>query len=166
MSNTDHSMTDLATRYDDYGLDEQEQQLLYNVEVLGLSVKRAGILANVSDPQAVLKRGNVMVAREKLRASLRERLEITREDVVNGFKAAIDQAVILADPMAQIAGWREIAKVLGIDKTPNVNVHIQGTLEQVQKQLQGMPLEQLMKEAGQIGHVVDADFYQVRDHDK
>jgi hypothetical protein len=82
--------------------------------------------------------------------------------VVNGIKTAIDQAVILADPMAQIAGWREIAKILGIDKTPNVNVHIQGTLEQVQKQLQGLPLEQLMKEAGQIGNVVDVDFYRVQ----
>jgi hypothetical protein len=155
-------MTDLATRYDDYGLDEQEQQLLYNVEVLGLSVKRAGAMAGVADPQSMLQRGNVMVAREKLRAALRERLQITREDVVNGIKTAIDQAVILADPMAQIAGWREIAKILGIDKTPNVNVHIQGTLEQVQKQLQGLPLEQLMKEAGQIGNVVDVDFYRVQ----
>lgn len=155
-------MTDLATRYDDYGLDEQEQQLLYNVEVLGLSVKRAGAMAGVTDPHAMLQRGNVMVAREKLRAALRERLQITREDVVNGIKTAIDQAVILADPMAQIAGWREIAKILGIDKTPNVNVHIQGTLEQVQKQLQGLPLEQLMKEAGQIGNVVDVDFYRVQ----
>lgn len=156
-------MTNLATRYDDYGLDEQEQQLLYNIEVLGLSVKRAGAMAGVTDPHAVLQRSNVMVAREKLRAALRERLQITREDVVNGIKAAIDQAVILADPMAQIAGWREIAKILGIDKTPNVNVHIQGTLEQVQKQLQGLPLEQLMKEAGQIGNVVDVDFYRVQE---
>ena|SRR5690606_6294352 len=155
-------MTDMATRYDDYGLDEQEQQLLYNVEVLGLSVKRAGAMAGVADPHAMLQRGNVMVAREKLRGALRERLQITREDVVNGIKTAIDQAVILADPMAQIAGWREIAKILGIDKTPNVNVHIQGTLEQVQKQLQGLPLEQLMKEAGQIGNVVDVDFYRVQ----
>lgn len=156
-------MTNLATRYDDYGLDEQEQQLLYNIEVLGLSVKRAGAMAGVADPHAMLQRSNVMVAREKLRAALRERLQITREDVVNGIKAAIDQAVILADPMAQIAGWREIAKILGIDKTPNVNVHIQGTLEQVQKQLQGLPLEQLMKEAGQIGNVVDVDFYRVQE---
>jgi hypothetical protein len=49
-------MTDLATRYDDYGLDEQEQQLLYNVEVLGLSVKRAGAMAGVADPQSMLQR--------------------------------------------------------------------------------------------------------------
>jgi hypothetical protein len=155
-------MTELATRYDDYGLDEQEQTLLYNIEVLGLSVKRAGTVAGVSNPQGVLQRANVQAAREKIRAAVRERVQITREDVVNGIKNAIDQAVILADPMAQIAGWREIAKILGIDKTPNVNVHIQGTIEQVQKQLQGLPLDLLMKEAGQLGNVVDADFYHVQ----
>lgn len=154
-------MTELALKYDDYGLDEQEQALLYNVEVLGLSVKRAGIVAGVEYPQQVLQRSNVMAAREKLRSALRERLQITREDVVTGIKNAIDQAVILADPMAQIAGWREIAKILGIDKTPNVNVHIQGTIEQVQKQLQGMSLDQLMKEAGSLGTTVDADFYRI-----
>lgn len=154
--------TALSLDYDAYGLDEQEQQLLYNVEVLGLSVKRAGTMAGVSNPQSVLQRSNVVAAREKIRAALRERVQITREDVIAGFKSAVDQAVILADPMAQIAGWREIAKVLGYDKTPNVNVHLQGTVEQVSRQMQGMTIQDLMREAGQLG-VIDADFYQVGD---
>lgn len=153
-------MTDLSLDYDSYGLDEQEQQLLYNVEVLGLSVKRAGTLAGVDNPQGALQRTHVQAAREKVRAALRERVKITREDVVAGIKNAVDQAVILADPMAQIAGWREIAKILGYDKTPNVNVHLQGTLDQVSRQMQGMTLEDLMREAGQMG-VIDADFYKV-----
>lgn len=157
-------MTELALRYDDYGLEEAEQQLLYNIEVLGLSVKRAGLMAGVDNPQGALQRTTVAAAREKLRSALRERVNITREDVVAGIKNAVDQAVILADPMAQIAGWREIAKILGYDKTPNVNVHIQGTLDQVQRQFRGMSVEDLMREAGQPG-IVDAAFYRVEQTD-
>jgi phage terminase small subunit len=144
-----------------YGLDDQEQQLLYNVEVLRVSVKRAGEMAGVASPHALLARPHMLAAREKVRAALRERVNITREDVIAGLKSAIDQAEILADPVAQIAGWREIAKMLGYDKTPNVNIHIQGTLDQVRRQFQGMPVEDLVREAG-LGGVIDGDFYQLK----
>lgn len=141
-------------------LDEAEQQLLYNVEVLGLSIRRAGAMAGVADPNKVLQRTDVAAAREKLRSALKERVNITREDVVAGLKGAVDQAVIYGDTMAQIAGWREIAKILGYDKTPNVNVHIQGTLDQVQRQMRGMTVDELLKASGQTD-LVDADFYRV-----
>lgn len=37
----------------------------------------------------------------------------TRREVLEGIAEAIDQAKTLADPMAQIAGWREVAKICG-----------------------------------------------------
>jgi len=144
------------------GLDEAEQALLYHVEVLRLPVKRAAEVAGVSNGYEVMQRPHVVAARERLRVALRERVEITREDVIAGLKKAIDQAEILADPTAQIAGWREIAKLLGYDKTPNVNIHIQGSLEQIRQQYRQMPLDQLMAEAGMDG-VIDADFVKVHD---
>ena len=116
----------------------------------------------MSNGYEVMQRPHVVAARERLRVALRERVEITREDVIAGLKKAIDQAEILADPTAQIAGWREIAKLLGYDKTPNVNIHIQGSLEQIRQQYRQMPLDQLMAEAGMDG-VIDADFVKVHD---
>lgn len=145
---------------DGFGLDEQERALLYNTEVLRVSVRRAGEMAGVPNPNAVLARAHVLTAREKMRQVLIERVNITREDVVRGLKDAVDQAVILADPMAQIAGWREIAKILGYDKTPNVNLHIQGNLDQIRHQLRGLSTADLLREAGQTD-VIDADFYKV-----
>lgn len=145
-----------------HGLDEKEQQLLYNVEVLRVSVKRGGEIAGVPNPYEALQRPHVMVARERIRAALRTRVDITREDVIAGLKEAVEQAVIFADPMAQIAGWREIAKLLGFDKTPNVNIHIQGTLEQVRQQFKEMPMDRLLAESGLNG-VIDADFVKVPD---
>lgn len=47
----------------------------------------------------------------------------TREDVINGLKRAIDDAVILADPQGQIAGWREIAKICGY-YAPEIKQHV------------------------------------------
>ncbi len=140
------------------GLTEEEERLLYNVEVLRLPVSRAGEVAGVSSPHSVLKRPHVAGAREQLRNQLRVRTQITREDVVQGLKEAVEQAVILADPMAQIAGWREIAKILGYDKTPTVQVHLTGSVESMQKQLQAMPMEELLRLGG-ADTVIDADFY-------
>lgn len=144
-------------------LSDEEERLLYNVEVLRLPVSRAGEVAGVPNPHLVLKRAHVAGAREQLRAQLRVRTQITREDIVQGLKEAIDQAVILADPMAQIAGWREVAKILGYDKTPTVQVHLTGTVEQMQKQIQAMPMEELLRLGG-ANDVIDADFYKVGEH--
>jgi phage terminase small subunit len=47
----------------------------------------------------------------------------TRQDVLDGIKEAINDAKILADPQAQIAGWREIAKICG-HYAPEVKQHV------------------------------------------
>lgn len=41
------------------------------------------------------------------------RLGLAREDVLRGLLGAIESAHEQANPMAQIAGWREIGKLLG-----------------------------------------------------
>ncbi len=151
---------DLRQEMSVHGLDEVEQQMLYNVEVLRLPVKRAAQVAGAGNGYEMMQRPHILAARERLRVALRNRVEITREDVVAGLKEAVDQAVILADPMAQIAGWREIGKMLGYDKTPNVNIHIQGTIDQVRQQFKEMPMDRLLAESGMSG-AIDADFVQV-----
>lgn len=141
-------------------LTDSEQMFIYQLEVIGLSVTRAAEVSGVSSPYALLKRPHILAAREQTRIAMRQRTNFTREDVVAGIKEAIDQAVVMADPMAQIAGWREIGKLLGYDKTPNIHIHATGTVEQVRKQMQGMSTEDLMLQAGD-GAVLDGDFYKV-----
>lgn len=141
-------------------LTDSEQMFVYQLEVIGLSVTRAAEVSGVSSPYALLKRPHILAAREQTRIAMRQRTNFTREDVVAGIKEAIDQAVIMADPMAQIAGWREIGKLLGYDKTPNIHIHATGTVDQIRKQMQGMSIEDLMLQAGD-GDVLDGDFYKV-----
>lgn len=140
-------------------LSEEEQMFLYQLEVVGLPAVRAAEIAGVSSPYALLKKPHIVAGREQYRAAVRGRTDFTRDDIIAGFKVAIDQANTLGDPMAQIAGWREIAKVKGYDKTPNININLSGTEEQVLKQVRALSTSELVKMSG--GDVLDADFYRV-----
>ncbi len=141
------------------GLTDQEQMFLYQLEVVGLPANRAGEISGVRSPYSVLKKPHIVAAREQYRHAVRGRTDFTRDDVVAGYKVAIDQAYTLGDPMAQIAGWREIAKIKGFDKTPNININLSGTEEQVMKQVKALSTSELMRMAG--GDILDADFYRV-----
>ena len=137
---------------------------VYQMEVIGLPANRAAEVAGVASPYALLKRPHIIAAREQARLAVRGRTNFTREDVVAGLKEAIDQAKILADPMAQIAGWREMAKILGFDKTPNVHLHMTGTIDNVRKQIAGMSTEELMRQM-EDPTILDGDFYKVDDQE-
>jgi hypothetical protein len=142
-------------------LSEQEQMFLYQLEVVGLPVIRAAEIAGVNSPYYLLKKAHIVAAREQYREAVRGRTDFTREDVVFGLKEAIDQAKVLADPMAQIAGWREISKLKGYDKAPSISINLHGTIDQMRRQIQALPTEELMRLAGE--NVLDADFYRVTD---
>lgn len=141
-------------------LSETEQLFLYNLEVLGMSTPRASECANCPSPYYVLKKPNVIAAREQLRVSLRGRTDFTREDVIAGMKEGIDLAKIIADPMAMIAGWREVAKLQGFDKESVINININGSAAQVQRQIQGLSTAKLLELSGDSA-VLDADFYEI-----
>lgn len=138
-----------------------EQAFLYQLEVVGLSVLRAGEVAGIKSPYNILKKPHIVAGREMYRRAVQGRTDFTRDDVIAGMKHAIDQAGVLGDPMAQIAGWREIAKLKGYDKAPNVNINLSGTVEQLTKQLKSLSTEQLLEMTGQ--QVLDGAFYRIND---
>lgn len=153
----DQLITSEATQL---GLSEPEAMFVYQLEVIGLSTARAAEVAGVNSPYAVLKKPHIVAAREQTRIAMRGRTNFTREDVIAGLKEAIDQAKVMADPMAQIAGWREMAKLLGFDKTPNVHLHLNGTVDQMRRQVSAMSSDELAQAMGNEG-ILDADFYRV-----
>ena len=141
-------------------LTADEEKFLYNLEVLGMTQLRAAQLAGVASPQDVLRRADVVTARTKLREAVRARAAITKDDVVHGIKDAIDQAVLITDPMAQIAGWREIAKMLGYDAPREVRVTISHDLSMRRRQIAQLPDDALVEMLG-ADDVIDADFSEV-----
>lgn len=142
-------------------LTEEEKNFVHYLEVMGLPVTRAGELAGITSPGYVAKKPAVIEAREALREIVHARVDITKEDVLEGFKDAIGQAKLLADPMSQIAGWREIGKMMGFDAPREVNIKISADVRTMRRQIQQLADEDLV-EMLKADNVVDADFYDVQ----
>jgi hypothetical protein len=88
----------------------------------------------------------------------------SREDVMNGLKKAIDDAVILADPQAQIAGWREIAKMCGY-YAPEIKQHILTSGQQaVRGQMETLSDDELLRLVDQR-NAIPGEATRIPDHD-
>lgn len=60
-----------------------------------------------------LRKPAVQAALAERQGEAARQADITREQVIAGIRAAIAEARLIGDPMAQIRGWSEIAKMLG-----------------------------------------------------
>ena len=92
----------------------------------------------LSDPnlQAVLK---------TKQQALQNRLEISKERVINELLATIEQAKANLDPMAQIRGWSEIAKLLGFYAPEKRQVGMSLSGRVLMSKYEGMSDEELMR---------------------
>lgn len=70
--------------------------------------------------------------------------DITRRDVVEGLREAIDLAQLKEEPSAMVAGWREIGKVVGVYEPKEVKVTHNGTIQHQLEQLEQLSDEELL----------------------
>jgi hypothetical protein len=138
-------------------LSDSERDLLFHIETYGLSPARAAKLTGVADPYSVLKRPEVVAARNAMRRSAQASLRVTREDVINGLMEAIYDAKLLADPMSQIRGWAEVRKTAGLDEPLKVNLNITDDSKRVRKELAALSDDDLYAMVDDAG-IIDADF--------
>lgn len=141
----------------------EENKLIHNIEVLGLPKQRAGELAGIVNTDYALNKPEVAEAREKLRQHMAVTTAVTRETVIEGIKEAIDMARIINEPVPMIAGWTQIAKLLGFDKPATINVTITGDVREMRRQIKALPEAELLQLADETG-IIDADFYPVADN--
>lgn len=140
-------------------LTPDEQKLVYNIEVLGMTAERAAELCGMTTTyKNVLVKPEVMEARAKLKTHLRHATAITREDVISGLKEAIEMAKLINEPMPMIAGWNAISKLLGYDKPQEVKITIEGNVREMRKQIRALPESELLRLADD-SKIIDADFY-------
>lgn len=137
-------------------LTSDEVNFVYNLEVLGLPVKKAAALAGVRADLST--RGHIVEARERLRRDMRGATATTKEDVIQGFLDAVEHAKILADPRAEIAGWKEIGLLQGHYAPAQVDVNMNAAVEVLQTALRALPTDELVKRLG-VDDIVDAEFY-------
>jgi predicted ribosome-associated RNA-binding protein Tma20 len=73
-----------------------------------------------------------------------ERLAVTRERMLEELQAAIEVARLKGDPMAMIAGWREIAKMCGYYAPERKKVEISVDGAALQAKMAAMSDEELL----------------------
>ncbi len=142
------------------GLEQEEAEFVYNVEVLDLPVKKAAQLAGLAFSAA--HKPHIAQARELVRREIRGNLQVTKEDATFGLKEAINRARLFADPMTEIAGWDRLIKLHGLDAPQKIDININASIEVAQRQVRGMTDAELVKSLG-AGAVIDAEFYVVPD---
>lgn len=139
-------------------LSKLEQDLVTHVEVYGMPVNRAAEVLGIENPGHMLARPRVQMARENAKRQLKAATKVTKEMVTEGIKVAIDQAVTLGDPMAQIRGWSEIGKLHDLYSPKRLSVQLNGTITEVRRELANLPDEELLQLIDD-DDVIDADFY-------
>lgn len=141
-----------------------EKQRKY-AEARGLGLKRtdaaaaAGMKPNDGTLNALEKTPNVM---ELLKAEGRKNaymLGMTRDKVLQGMLDAVDQAKLLTDPMAQIAGWREIAKICGFYAPEVKKIELSGGAKRVLQRFEQMSDDELL--ALHEGEIIDVEFKEI-----
>lgn len=125
------------------------------------SMLAAGMKPNNGTANALEK--NPKVA-ELLKAEHRKNaymLGLTRDKVLQGMLDAIDDAKVLSDPMTQIVGWREIAKICGFYAPEVKKVEISGTGKQIVDRMRQLSDEELLAIAE--AEIIDGEFTEVKE---
>src|SRR6185312_7317210 len=81
---------------------------------------------------------NVVATLKEMHAAYQKAGRMTKKRVMDGFLEAIEQGKMLADPLAQIAGWREIAKLCNLYAEQKHRVEVNVTGDVTVRQLQQM----------------------------
>lgn len=130
--------------------------------------QRAGYsIQDISYAYRMQKMPNILKHYNAVKAQWQEAAQLTRVDVINGLKEAIEMARLMSEPATMVSGWREIGKLCGFyePKKVDVNVNVNGTvvLERMNK-MTDAELLKIIEEATLTG-VDQADLLDYADGD-
>lgn len=94
---------------------DKRQRVYVESRAKGVSMRQASAIAGYSagnggKVEAVY---DVQVELAKIREFAAKNADVTKEDVINGFKHAAEMAGVLDDVAGMVAAWRELGKLLG-----------------------------------------------------
>lgn len=114
----------------------------------GMTPSDAAAYCGMVDPgktaQDLMRRPTVKKALNVMIDRTMRMSEITREDVLEGFKDAIAIARTQSEPMTMIAGWREVGKMLGMYEA-KLKIEVTGGAGELERQLAGMSDADLLR---------------------
>ena len=104
----------------------------------GYSEKTAGAIATEN-----LQKPAIRQAIEALRRDNAARLDLTRQDVLEGILEAIEVARVVAEPAAMLAGYRDLARMCGVNEPEVHRVEVSPSASAVVAQFVAMTDDEL-----------------------
>lgn len=136
-------------------MDEQKNQFAVNISMgmtqsaaaraSGYNAQMGGKLLKDPETQALITQNT---------QNLQSQLILSRNDVLEGMLSAIDDAKLEGEAMPQIAGWREIGKIIGCYAPEKKELVIEQNVEVIQTRVRELADEELHKYALIEGEVV------------
>ena len=124
----------------------------------GLNIVQSAQAAGYSRPDIVgykvEKTPAIQAAIQKAWKKHEKAAEMSKKKVLDGMLYAIDQAKILADPTAQISGWREIAKMCGYYEPKKMQVEVSVSAKRMLSQFEVMSDAELLQLANTADEAV------------
>lgn len=141
-----------------------KQQLAYvAARAKGMNCVQAAQAAGYSTPNIqgyqIEKKPGIQVALQKEWKRAEKVMDISKKQVLDGMMDAIGQAKLMADPTAQISGWREIAKMCGYYEPQRLQVEVSISAKRLFSQFETLSDEELLKIAEQ--EIIEADEFEV-----
>ena len=89
------------------------------------------------------------------------KMVMSRKKVMDGFMAAIEQAKIMSEPMTQISGWREIAKMCGYYAPEIRNINVNVTSQRLLTQLETLSDADLLQMIEKDSEIIEGEARQL-----
>ena len=139
-------------------MDAQKNQFAVNIS-MGMTQTAAARASgyNAQMGTALMKDPETQALIAHNSKEMQSQLILSRNDVLEGMLSAIDDAKLVGEAMPQIAGWREVGKIIGCYAPEKKELVIEQNVEVIQKRVREIADEELHKYTTIEGEVVTED---------
>lgn len=123
--------------------------------------EQSKMLEDVNSYERLEELPRIQKAMAELRTAHAYAGDISRREVMEGFKDAILIARQKGDPATMVAGWREVGKMCGYYEPTRTKIEVSMTGKVVLQQLQAMTDDELLKMVDQTPDVVEVEAREV-----
>lgn len=122
------------------------------------AARQAGFNQPGTSAHALMRNPKVLAAIAVEREEYAKASGMTKKKVIDGFSEAIDMARIKGDPIAMIAGWREIGKMCGFYEAQKAEITVSVQGQVLIQRLNSMSDEELLQLAEGDPSVLEGEF--------
>lgn len=129
----------------------------------GAAARMAGFGSPDNAASQLMRNPKIQNAIAEERAAYAQASGVTKKRVIDGFLEAVDLGRIKGDPIAMIAGWREVGKMCGHYEPTRTKVEISVNGQVMIQRLQNMSDEELLALTEQDRAVIEGEFERVEE---